>query len=264
MGDMSGRPRVVVSVTASVDGRVALRRAEPLMGKAASAVWGAMLPGSAAGLDEARTAELGERWRPQAVLEGSGSLVADSVGPVEHPDEFDGPVDEVLADFLPEEVVGRPGREKWFTVVDSRGRVEWDIKSQGEYDVLVLVSKATPAQHLAYLRRERIAYLVAGDEQVDLEAALRKMHDLLGVTCVVSTAGGGLNGALLRAGLVDELQLMISPALIGGLGTPTTFDGVELPAGQLPTRLRLLSTHTEADGMIWLGYEVVREETSGA
>jgi riboflavin biosynthesis pyrimidine reductase len=250
---------VVVSVTGSVDGRIALRRGEPLMGEAASRVWQGMLPGSAAGVEEVRTAELAERWGPQAVLEGSGSFVADSAGAVEHSEGFDEPVEELLTDFLPVEVVGRVGREKWFTVVDSRGRIAWDIKSQGEYDVLVLVSRSTPAAHLAYLRRERIAYLVAGEEQVDLGAALRKMYDVLGVTCVVSTAGGGLNGALLRADLVDEVHLVISPALIGGLGTPTAFDGPELPAGQVPTRVRLLSTHTETDGLIWLGYEVVRE-----
>ncbi len=261
MAGVAGRPRVVVSVTGSVDGRVALRRDEPLMGEAASQMWRGMLPASAVRVEEVRTAELAERWSPQAVLEGSGSLVADSAQPIEHLDEYAETLEELQSDFLPVEVVGRPGREKWFTVVDSRGRIAWDIKSQGEYDVLVLVSRATPAAHLAYLRRERIAYLVTGDDQVDLEAALRKLYDVLGVTCVLSTAGGGLNGALLRADLVDELHLVISPAIIGGLGTPTTFDGPELPAGQVPTQLRLLSTRTEADGLIWLGYEVVREET---
>ncbi|MGC4942978.1 RibD family protein [Kribbella sp. DT2] len=265
MGNIVGRPRVVVSVTASVDGRVALRRGEPLMGEAASQVWQGMLPGSAAGLEDVRTAELAERWGPQAVLEGSGSFVADSAEAVAgHPEEYDESIDELRSNFLPVEIVGRASREKWFTVVDSRGRIAWDIKSQGEYDVLVLVSRTTPPAHLAYLRRERIAYLVAGEDKVDLAAALRTMYEVLGVTCVVSTAGGGLNGELLRADLVDEIHLVISPAIIGGLGTPTAFDGPELPLDQLPTRLRLLSTQTETDGMIWLGYEVVREETEGA
>jgi 2,5-diamino-6-(ribosylamino)-4(3H)-pyrimidinone 5'-phosphate reductase len=144
-------------------------------------------------------------------------------------------------------------------VVDSRGRVEWHTKGGGGFDVLVLVARATPPEYLAYLREERISYLVAGEERVELAVALRQMHDRLGVTCVVSTAGGGLNGALLRAGLVDEIQLLVRPAAIGGLGTPTLFDGPELADGDSPTRLRLLFAHAETDGMLWLRYEVIRE-----
>ncbi len=75
---------------------------------------------------------------------------------------------------------------------------------------------------------------------------------------VVSTAGGGLNGALLRAGLVDEIQLIVLPAAIGGEGTPSLFDGPALADGESPTRLRLLSSHAETDGTLWLRYEVVR------
>lgn len=74
---------------------------------------------------------------------------------------------------------------------------------------------------------------------------------------MVSAAGGGLNGALLRAGLVDEIQLLVLPAVVGGQSTPTSFDGAELADGQSPTRLRLLSTHAECDGTLWLRYEVL-------
>jgi riboflavin biosynthesis pyrimidine reductase len=88
------------------------------------------------------------------------------------------------------------------------------------------------------------------------------MQVRLGVSCVLSTAGGGLNGALLREGLVDEIQLLVLPAVIGGLGTPTVFDGTVLGDHELPTRLRLLSAQTEPDGMLWLRYEVIREVSS--
>lgn len=136
---------------------------------------------------------------------------------------------------------------------DGRRRV-----GSGGWDVLVLVAKATPAAYLSYLRGERISYLVAGDERVDLTLALRRMRQRLGIECVLSKAGGGLNGALLRAGLVDEIQLIVSPTVVGGLGTPSVFDGPELAKGQAPTKLRLRSAQVETDGMLWLAYDVVR------
>ncbi len=40
--------------------------------------------------------------------------------------------------------------------------------------------------------------------------------------------------------------------------TPAVFDGEPLADGELPTRLRLASTHVEADGVLRLRYDVVR------
>ena len=68
--------------------------------------------------------------------------------------------------------------------------------------------------YLAHLRRERIPYLITGTSGVGLTSALAKMRTLLGVRCLVSQAGGGLNGALLRAGLVDELHIVTVPVLV--------------------------------------------------
>ncbi|MEQ4208881.1 RibD family protein [Actinopolymorpha sp. B9G3] len=254
-----GRPRVVVAVGASVDGRITLRRDSRLMDKDVGRIWGSMWPPSPPGTAGSRSSV--DLYQYQAVLEGSGSLVADSAGPLTGlPTEYDEPTDVLYTDFLPEEVVEKPD-VKWFTAVDSRGRVHWDRKSGGGFDALVLVARATPGPYLAYLRKQRICYLVAGEERVDLAVALRRMHDRLGVTSVESTAGGGLNGALLRAGLVDEISLTLCPAAVGGLGTPTIFDGPELADGQTPTRLRLISAQVESNGVIWLRYEVLREGT---
>ena len=82
------------------------------------------------------------------------------------------------------------------------------------------------------------------------------MQDRLGVTRVVSNAGGRLHGALLRAGLVDEIDLLVLPAAIGGELTPAIFDGPPLGAGELPLALRLLDSRVEGDGTVRLRYEV--------
>jgi riboflavin biosynthesis pyrimidine reductase len=256
MTDDDTRPRVVVSVSASADGRLTLRRDCLLLEEDAAKLWRSLQPPGAQAVEDARSAEIDRRHHPQAVLEGSGSLVPHDAGPILDP--AGDAAEDLYQDFLPDEVLHRPGHEKWFAVVDGRGRVRWTMTRNGEFDLLVLVARATPATYLAYLRREGICYLVAGQDRVDLGGALRRMRERLGVTCIVSTAGGGLNGALLRAGLVDEIELVVLPAAIGGSGTPAIFDGPALADGEQPTRLRLASTHVGGDGVLWLRYDVVR------
>jgi 2,5-diamino-6-(ribosylamino)-4(3H)-pyrimidinone 5'-phosphate reductase len=255
----SVRPRLVVSVTASVDGRVTLNRASRLLDEGAGKLWRSIHPESADEMFAARHAEIERRYAPQVVLEGSGTFVADTDGPIAGLPAPGGDVGALYDDFLPPEANGR-----WFAVVDGRGRIRWAHKGDASRRLLVVVSHATPAPYLAHLRREDVPYLVAGDGPVDLGDALRAMKAQLGVTCVVSEAGGGLNGALLRSGLVDELHLMLLPSLVGGLGTPTVFDGVPLRLGQLPTRLRLMDARVAPDGIISLHYEIDHQPDSAA
>ncbi len=251
------KPKVVTFTVASIDGRIAVSPDVLLL-------WG-----------DARWQALGEsseafEWlklthQPGATLEGSGSFVREGDEPALLP-PFDGDPQPLYDDFIPEAVIRRPGHRGWFTVVDGRGRGrEWivDGSAFGEawqgWHLLVLVARHTPAEYLAYLRRENIPYLVAGQEHVDLRVALEKLGSQLGVDCVLSTAGGRLSGALLRAGLVDEVNVEFLPGIIGGLDTPSMFDSPALAPDEWPTRLKLISAQVQADGRVWLRYEVASQ-----
>jgi 2,5-diamino-6-(ribosylamino)-4(3H)-pyrimidinone 5'-phosphate reductase len=75
---------------------------------------------------------------------------------------------------------------------------------------------------------------------------------------LVIAAWGRLSGALLRAGLVDEVNIELCPALIGGRGTPGLFDAPPLQADELPVKLGLLDMCMIHGGRVWLRYEVMR------
>jgi riboflavin biosynthesis pyrimidine reductase len=251
------RPTVIVWQQASLDGKLAVSPDVLLLygDERWTAIQGPDEPGGYAWIKV--------HHNVGATLEGSGSFVRDGDEPEPLP-PFSGDPAPLVEDHLPERVTGRAGHQGWFMVVDGRGRGRGWIKDGAAFGpgwagwhLLVLVGHHTPPAYLAYLRREEIPYLVAGDGQVDLGLALEKVKARLGVDAVLSTAGGRLNGALLRAGLVDEVNVEILPAIIGGRETPSLFNAPSLRAGEWPTRLALLSAQVGAGGCVWLRYRVL-------
>jgi riboflavin biosynthesis pyrimidine reductase len=65
--------------------------------------------------------------------------------------------------------------------------------------------------------------------------------------------GPTLAAETLRAGLVDEYQVFLTPVVVGG-GTPS------LPAG-LRVGLELLGRHSFGNGVVYLRYRVVNRAT---
>jgi 2,5-diamino-6-(ribosylamino)-4(3H)-pyrimidinone 5'-phosphate reductase len=247
-------PKIVVQQTASVDGK--LTTAPDVLLLFGDERWNAV-----AGCDEEAYRKARALHNPSAVLEGSGSFVLEGM-----PSQALPPVDiehaMLYQDYLPAEITDQEGR-RWFTVVDGRGRVRWMYKEFPGQDwagwhLLVLVHRSTPPEYLAYLRQEQIPYLAAGEGHVDLAEAFSKMRLQLGVECILSTAGGQLNGALLRAGLIDEIIIDFFPAVIGGRGTPAMFDALPLQADQLPTPLHLTSAKSQPNGWVELRYQVLK------
>jgi riboflavin biosynthesis pyrimidine reductase len=67
----------------------------------------------------------------------------------------------------------------------------------------------------------------------DMGEALRRLHDEHGVRSIVCEGGPHLNAALLPAGLVDELHLVVSPLVVGGEAPLTLLESspVDPPLG---------------------------------
>jgi riboflavin biosynthesis pyrimidine reductase len=254
------RPYVVVHNVASVDGRVSLGASRTGFDDVADERWQAIWA-SDTSLDDSVRALVAE-YDPQVLLEGSGSFVREGAdGPPLPP--VAGGMTDLHSDFLPSGVVSHAGRQGWFCVVDGRGRVRAGIREFPGWDgwhTLHLVCESTPPEYLAFLRSREIPYLVAGLERVDLTEALRRLRADLGVKRIVCTAGSRLTGALLRAGLVDEVSLVFLPALIGGTETPTLFRGRELGETEWPCRLDLVSVCGESSGRVRVRYRVIRGE----
>ncbi len=146
-------------------------------------------------------------------------------------------------------------------VVDSRGRFRsWRKAVPSMYwrAGVSLCSEATPRSHLEYLEKEGVVAIVAGKEKVDLRAALGKLAKDHGIRVVRVDSGGTLNGVLLRAGLVDEVSVMVQPQLIGGTSPSSMLQALDLGPGDAPVKAELISSRKLKGGAVWLRYRVPR------
>lgn len=224
-------PRVLYHVAASVDGRV--DHIQP---------------------DLAQFYGVAGRWGEDCTLTGADTLLA-APGYAEDPGPGETGGGETGAGATAGPATDRP----LLAVVDSRGRVRnWrTLRAMTQYwrGPVALVSRATPAQALARVRGAGLRALVAGDERVDLRAALEELAEQHGVTRVRVDSGGSLAGALLRAGLVHEVSVLVQPALVGGDLPRTLFRAPELqgPGGAVP--LSLLGVERLDGDVVWLRYE---------
>ena len=123
--------------------------------------------------------------------------------------------------------------------------------------VIVLASKRILARRLKELKKVADAVHVCGANHVDFEAAfefLRKHH---GVKRVLCEGGGRLNDSLLRAGVVDEVNLTICPLILGGQDAPTIADGIGFDQLDDAAQFKLHTRKQVADE-IFLTYRTVR------
>lgn len=173
-----GRPWVRVKIAASLDGRTALAN------------------GRSQWITDEAARRDGHRWRARAcaVMTGIGTVRAD---------------DPQLT------VRGvRTPRQPLRVVVDTRLETPPRARVLGAG---TLVATAVEDAQRAEALRERGADIVRiADEagQVDLGALMRALGSR-GLNEVHVEAGSALNGALLRAGLVDELLVYLAPVVLG-------------------------------------------------
>jgi riboflavin biosynthesis pyrimidine reductase len=145
--------------------------------------------------------------------------------------------------------------DSFAVALDPRGRLLWDSADlDGDHLVTILTERVSDA-YLASLRERGVSYLLAGGSEVDLAVALEKMSARLGVRTLMLEGGGGINGSMLRAGLIDEISLLVVPVADGRTGTAALFD---LDGeGFAPRRLALEAVERRAGDVLWLRYRVV-------
>jgi riboflavin biosynthesis pyrimidine reductase len=150
-----------------------------------------------------------------------------------------------------------PGKHDSFAfAIDARGRLAWQSNDIDGDHVVAILSERVPDEYLAALRDRGVSYLLAGKDDIDLVVALEKIAARFGVRTLMLEGGGRINGAMLRAGLIDVVSVLIAPIADGRIGRPTIFD---LVGDAAPQRLALESVERREGDVLWLRYRVARK-----
>ncbi len=176
---LNNRPWIRSKVAASLDGKIALKNG--------LSQW---ITGKAARQD-------GHRWRARscAILTGIGTVKADD------------------PQLSVREI--NTSRQPLKVVVDRHLETPVDAKLLFGENVLIFTTDANTKK--ADILRKKGAQVIGipdGHDKVDLVKMMHKLADL-GINELLVEAGNKLNGALVKADLIDELVIFLAPHLLG-------------------------------------------------
>jgi riboflavin biosynthesis pyrimidine reductase len=237
------RPRIICHMVSSIDGRLLVNRWTP----------------PAAGIDAAIVLRLYDQIAARFPADGwiVGRKTMESYAkskPQSSNRAVEGLRDTHIAD--------RRNR-RLAVAIDPQGKLHYGQDDADGYHIVAVLGEQVSDGYLAELRADGISYLFAGADGHDLNRAMDTLGDAFCAKTVLLEGGGRINGAFLKAGLIDEISLLVCPAIDGLAGIPSIFEYAggadERPAAG--RSLRHVATETLEGGMVWLRYNF---ETSRA
>ena len=151
-----------------------------------------------------------------------------------------------------------PRARRFAIGADAKGALRFQKPDVDGDHVVLLVSDRVGDDYLAHLQDAGVSYLFCGARDVDVKVALDKIRRVLGIRRLMLEGGGTFNGAVLHAGLVDEISQVVVPVVDGGRGLTTIFDIPGDPPRKAAAALRLKSYRKLPGGVSWFRYRVAR------
>jgi len=140
---------------------------------------------------------------------------------------------------------------------DAKGALRFKHNEVGGDHVVLLITDRVSNDYLAHLQSAGVSYLFCGKREIDLKVALRKLAQSFKLRKLMLQGGGTFNGAMLHAGLVDEISHLTVPVADGGADIASMFDIPGKPPAKAAAKLRLLSHKLMPGGVLWARYRVI-------
>jgi riboflavin biosynthesis pyrimidine reductase len=232
------RPKIICHMVSSIDGRLLVDR------------WTPPAAGIDADIVHPTYEQVAARFDADGWIVGRKSMEAFAEGTARTPQA-------IPADLRQTYLADRRGRDV-AVGIDPHGKLHYGHDNAGGDHIVAVLGEQVPDNYLAELRENGVSYLFAGPDGHDLHQAMETLGEAFGVHTLLLEGGGTINGSFLRAGLIDEISLLVYPGIDGLAGVPSIFEYAGA-AGEKPAAgrsLRHLATETLEGGIVWLHYRV--------
>lgn len=228
------KPYVICHMMGPLDGQLLVDRWSPSTGTSSDAL--------VEEYDRIHDALGGDAWIAGRAV---GEEFADGTP---HPPATPGAVDRPVH-------VARIDAGEYGVLIDQHGKLHWRGPETYGSALVMVLGREVPDAHLAELAADGISYIVSEGDGIDLAAVLEVLGTRFGIRRLLLEGGAHTNAGFLKAGLVDEISLVLFPAIGGRTGSQTLFEaGPDGLADRV--RLDLIAHEPGRDGAIHLRYGV--------
>ena len=162
----------------------------------------------------------------------------------------------------------RPGKKRSHAplrvIVSGSGRIHSKHKifrTPGS-PIIILVNEGISRKRLKELKTLTDTVYSSGKNEIDFKKAFDFLSKKYKAKRILCEGGGKLNDSLLRANLVDEINLTVCPLILGGKAAPTIADGIGFGGLAKAAHFKLHSL-VEADKEIFLTYRAIKSPRNG-
>ncbi len=140
---------------------------------------------------------------------------------------------------------------------DPHGKLGWksnrivDPDGDPGYDnaqIIEVLTEQVDERYLGYLEAMEIPYIFAGKTEIDIEFALFKLRNIIGINTLLLEGGSILDGAFMQADVIDEISLVICPVVAQTQDKPLFMKSAL-------SEFALAEVKQHDSGILWLNYK---------